>query len=512
MSKIVKDIKVALDSTIEEKLKILEPNFSQFHILKQSIDARKRHAPHEVYTVEVFEKGEKPEKKTFELKKVKFKYNKPVIVGAGPAGLFCALRLVEQGIPCILLERGNPTEKRIFSINKFWRYGELDPNDNVCFGEGGAGFFSDGKLITRIKSEHIPYIMNRLVQFGAPPEIEYLSNPHIGSDKIRRIMPKIRQFLIQNGCEIHFNSIFKNLLISDNKVIGVETAGGNSDSKSYTSEHVVLATGHSSNSIFEDLHKWGVKLEGKSFAMGLRIEHSQEFINKVQYGNFFNHPKLKAANYKLTNHNDKTGIGVYSFCMCPGGYVLSSGTEPDGIVTNGMSNYNRNGNFANAAIVVSINHQKLFKNDLFGGLRLRRDLEVLCYNAVREAGGTKQIPAQIVSDFMNRKKGKVTSTSSPSGVVAIDFNEILPEFILKPLKASLLEFDKKMPGFISEKTLLHGIESRTSCPVRILRDDATLVSVSHRGLYPAGEGAGYAGGITSAAVDGVRIADAIANF
>lgn len=505
MAKWIKDIKVPLDETLEEKLELLAPGYGHFRILKKSVDARKRHAPHEVYTVEVYDKNESERIETFPLPRHQWKKNPPVIVGAGPAGLFCALRLIEQGIPCVLLERGNPTEKRIFSINKFWRYGVLDPNDNVCFGEGGAGFFSDGKLITRIKSEFIPYVMDRLVQFGAPEEIRFLANPHIGSDKIRRIMPKIRKFLVGNGCDVHFNTIFSSLIIQDDQVIGVRTADG----KEWLSDHIVLATGHSSNEIFEHLYEKQITLEGKSFAMGLRIEHSQTFVDQTQYGDYSTHPKLKAANYKLTSHDEKSGVGVYSFCMCPGGYVLSSGTETDGIVVNGMSNYNRNSPFANAAIVVSLDHEKLFKKDIFGGLKLRRELEALCYAAVKEQGGTREVPAQITSDFMENKMGGVLPTSSPSGVVAADFNKILPHFILKPLKKSLLDFDRKMPGFISKHSQLHGIESRTSCPVRIPRNPKTLQSTSHKNLYPAGEGAGYAGGITSAAVDGIRIAEAI---
>lgn len=502
-----KDIKVELDETLEEKLQLLSPDFSHYRILKKSIDARKRHAPHEVYTVEVYKKGESEKLPKFEFKKQKWTKNPPVVIGSGPAGLFCALRLVEQGIPCILLERGNPAEKRIFSINKFWRYGVLDPNDNVCFGEGGAGFFSDGKLITRIKSHHIPYVMDRLVQFGAPEEIRFLANPHIGSDKIRRIIPQIRKFLTEHGCEIHFNTIFSELVIKDGSVIGVQTQDG----REWRSEHIVLATGHSSDEVFKDIFKKKINIEGKSFAIGLRIEHSQNFIDRTQYGIYCEHPKLKAANYKLADHDKKSGVGVYSFCMCPGGYVLSSGTDPDGIVVNGMSNYNRNSPFANAAIVVSVDHQKLFGKDVWGGLRLRKDLELLCFEAVQARGGTHQVPVQITTDFIEGRLGNALPTSSPSGAVAVDFNQILPDLISSPLKKSLKSFNKKIPGFISTESQLHGIESRTSSPIRIPRNPQTLQSTSHKNLYPAGEGAGYAGGITSAAVDGVRIAEAIVN-
>lgn len=499
------DLKVPLDSSLEEILKNLVGSYSSYRVLKKSIDARKRHQIHEIYTVEVYFDGEVPLSPSYVMQKIdKIPNHKPIIIGGGPAGLFCALRLVERGVPCILFERGSATEKRIFSINRFWRYGEFNPEDNVCFGEGGAGFFSDGKLITRIKSQEIPYVMQRLIQFGAPEEIQYLSNPHVGSDKIRRIIPKLRNYLLQNGCEIHFNTKINKILTQENKVIGVV----DTSQKSYFSQDVVLATGHSATDMFYHLQEIGVQLEGKSFAMGLRIEHSQNFINKTQYRQFSEHPKLKSANYKLT-HNTQHGIGVYSFCMCPGGYVLSSGTEPDGVVCNGMSNYHRNGEYANSAIVVTINHQQLFGSQTFAGMELRRSLEQKCYQEVQNSGGTKELPAQTTLDFINNQLGKTIPTSSPSGVVPVNFNNILPDFIVGPLKEGLFDFDRKINGFISHESQLHGIESRTSCPIRIPRNPETLVSVSHEGLYPAGEGAGYAGGITSAAVDGIRIAESI---
>lgn len=517
MSKLLQDLKIPLDKSIEEVLQKEAPGYTSYRIHKKSVDARKRHAIHEVYTIEVFFKNEVPSKIEYNVDTVTWKKQKPVVIGAGPAGLFCALRLIESGIPCILLERGSVTEKRIHKINRFWRYGDFDPEDNVCFGEGGAGFFSDGKLITRIKSDYIPYVLDRLVKFGAPEEILYLANPHVGSDKIRRIMPKMRDFLISLGCEFHFNkkvveiisekitSTESNAKISEKyKVTGVKTSSG----EIYNSEHIILATGHSAQDIFDMAHANNIYMEGKSFAMGLRVEHPQEFINKVQYRSFYDHPKLKSANYKLT-YNTKEGIGVYSFCMCPGGYVLSSGTEADGLVCNGMSNYNRNGKFANSALIVTIDHKKLFGEDLFGGLKLRRELEKKCFQAIQKAGGTKELPVQTTKDFIDGKKGNALATSSPSGVLPVNFHEILPDFLINPLKEGLKNFDQKMPGFISQNSQLHGIESRTSCPVRITRHNETLTSLSHEGLYPAGEGAGYAGGITSAAVDGIRIAEAI---
>ncbi|MGE5085895.1 MAG: NAD(P)/FAD-dependent oxidoreductase, partial [Bacillota bacterium] len=281
------------------------------------------------------------------------------------------------------------------------------------------------------------------------------------------------------------------------------------------SPHVILATGHSAEDMINHLHEIGVHLDGKSFAMGLRIEHSQADINKIQYREFSEHPKLGAANYKLADHDDNTGIGVYSFCMCPGGYVLSAGTEADGIVCNGMSNYNRNSPYANAAIVVSIDHNKLFGNDVFGGMKLRRELETRAFKTVQAHGGTKELPAQNLIDFLQgpSKKGPrdLRAGSSPSGALNIRLDEILEPHMTKRIREGLQNFNRNMKGFIVEEAQLYGVESRTSCPVRITRDNETLESISHAGLYPAGEGAGYAGGITSAACDGIRIAEKIIN-
>jgi len=509
MSKIFKDLKVPINEELEEHLKWLMPSHGPYRILRQSVDARKKHSPHFVYSVEVAEEGEVLKNESFELpriKKVPQDFQKPIVVGSGPAGLFAALRLVERGIPCRLFERGSQSADRIKGINRFWRYGELDSRNNVCYGEGGAGLYSDGKLITRIKSDHIPYVLNRLVQFGAPEEIQWLSNPHVGSDKIRRVIPKMREFLLANGCEFFYNTQVTELLYGNGRINGVKTEHG----EDYRSDHVILATGHSAEDMLNHLMNSGVFVEGKSFAMGLRIEHPQSSINKIQYREFHDHPKLGSANYKLAHHDDKTGIGVYSFCMCPGGYVLSSGTEKDGIVCNGMSNFNRNSPFANAAIVVSIQHDKLFGTDKEGGMKMRRDLETRAFQSVQSAGGTKELPVQNLVSFLKRSdKNVVTNTSSPSGIKPVRLDQLVPEFMYKKLKEGVEEFEKNMRGFITEEAKFYGVESRTSCPLRVTRDDETLQSVSHKGLFPCGEGAGYAGGITSAACDGIKCADRI---
>lgn len=538
MSQQIRDLEVGLDEDLKEVLKRRVPSYSSHRILRQSVDARRSaQIPHWIYTVEVFENGETPKEPSYDPAPVSWPSSrkKPLIIGTGPAGLFAAVRLLERGIPSVILERGSPGEKRIMKINRYWRFGELDPNNNVCMGEGGAGLYSDGKLITRIKSPHIPYVMDRLVQFGAPEEIRWLSNPHVGSDKIRRVIPKIREFLLKGGCEIHFDTPMKELITEAaapvktgshgaapsadsparrERVIGVRAYDG----REFFSDHVVLATGHSAEDVIRNLQDQGVYMEGKSFALGLRIEHPQEAINKIQYRKAWDHPALGAANYRLADHDERTGIGVYSFCMCPGGYVLSSGTEADGVVANGMSNYNRGSKFANSAIVISVDHQKRFGQDLFGGLKFRRDLEKQAFQAVQTQVAKNTlpekmkhaIPAQRVVDFLKGKDGPALPTSSPSGVVPVRLDQILPKDLTERLRHSLEQFNSKMKGFISEEAQFHGVESRTSCPIRITRSGEDFESVSHFGLYPAGEGAGYAGGITSAACDGVRIADQIA--
>jgi len=525
--RLIKNLELPIDTELSEHLAWLIPNHGPYGILRQSVDARRRHSPHFVYTVEIADEEETLKVESFSLEKITFTgtqkgREKPLIIGTGPAGLFAALRLAERGIPTLIFERGSESGQRIRGINRYWRYGELDPRNNVCFGEGGAGLYSDGKLITRIKSPHIPYVLNRLVQFGAPEEIQWLSNPHVGSDRIRRVIPKLRNFLIGLGCEFHFDTQVTELLVEGKNVCGIRTERG----QTFHSSQVVLATGHSAQDIFSELQNKGVFVEGKSFAVGLRVEHPQEKINQIQYREFAHHPKLGSANYKLTYHDPQTSIGTYSFCMCPGGFVLSSGTESDGLVCNGMSNYHRNSKWANAAIVATIDfHQKFGATaSVMAGLEYRRTLEQRAFRIVQAHGGTKQLPAQPLMSFLSNQKEKgrsptprnrrdngseSTMGSSPSGALHVPLQEILDPDLVKSLQRGFDNFEKNMKGFICEEGLLYGVESRTSCPIRITRDSETLQSISHTGLYPVGEGAGYAGGITSAACDGIRIAEKI---
>ena len=505
MSRTLRNVKLGVDESLEEHLAWLAPGYSDYRILRQSVDARQRHLPHFVYSVEVFGPGESAARPHIAVEPVNFRERPVVIVGAGPAGLFAALRLSERKIPCILIEQGSVTAKRILTIGRYWRYGELNPLNNVGFGEGGAGLFSDGKLITRIKSEHIPYVMQRLVHFGAPPEIEYLANPHVGSDRIRRVIPKMRARLLELGGQIRFDTKVSEILTRGQNVFGVKT----SEDEIIPCDRLILACGHSAEDMFTHLHGLGVTMEGKSFAMGLRIEHPQAFINEIQYREHAGNEKLGPANYRLAHHDKLRDLGVYSFCMCPGGYVLSCATAQGGVVSNGMSNFNRNSGFANAALVVSIDYQKSFGGDVFAGLNYRRELEGQALSQVIQAGGTKQLPAQRLKDFLNEVDGPTLPTSSPSGVVSARLDRLFGDDFKRLFLEGLKRFDQRMKGFISENAQLHGVESRTSCPIRIVRDPLTFQSVSHSGLYPTGEGAGYAGGITSAACDGIRVAEAI---
>lgn len=507
MPKIYHNIKLNLDEELEDHLAWLAPSYVDYRILRQSVDARRRHSLQMVYSVEVFEQGEKPKHQLHHLEKINHNTEPVLIVGAGPAGLFAALRLLERGIPIILFEQGSMAEKRLMKINRFWRYGELDEKNNVGFGEGGAGLYSDGKLITRIKSPYIPYVMRRLVEFGAPEEIEYLSNPHVGSDKIRRLIPVMRKRLLDLGASIKYETkITEFLFDSSQQILGVKTDSG----ESFHSPHVILACGHSAEDIFSELHRNNVHLEGKSFAVGLRIEHPQELIDKIQFREFAGHEKLGAANYRLAYHDKKTDTGVYSFCMCPGGYVLSSGTKAGHLVSNGMSNYKRNSKFANSAIVLTVDYEKSFGNDLFGGLSYRNKLESAAFKMVQAAGGNKELPAQRLSDFLDGKDSKeIHKGSSPSGAIPSPLHNLFDKTAYESLRHALQRFEQNMQGFLTPQAQVYGVESRTSCPLRITRDPVSLQSISHTGLYPTGEGAGYAGGITSAACDGIKVAESI---
>lgn len=497
---------------VEEVLRREHPDMVDYRILSQSLDARganRGRAPQALYTIEVLRAGERFHSHLENFPHLGPLKEKPIIIGAGPAGLFCALRLSDYGVPCVLFERGARAHERMKHIAAFWRYGRFDPENNVCYGEGGAGLFSDGKLITRIKSPYVGYVMNRMVDFGAPEEVAYLSNPHLGSNKIRALINKMSDELTAKGSEIHYNARVDELLFDEQ---GSATGVRLGDGREFHSSHIILATGHSAKEVYYELEKKNVAMRPKDFAVGVRIEHPRMLIDTLQYGEFAKDPALGASRYRLSYENRETHKGTYSFCMCPGGYVLSSGTEADGIVVNGMSNYARNSHWSNAALVVSVKAGVDFdRHKLTAGLEFQHAIEKRAYEASCASATGKELPFQTLSDFLagSLGSGALPKTSTPSGLVRTDLRAILPKFVSDHLAKSLQEFDRRLKGFVSKEAILMAPETRTSAPITVLRDRETLESTSHQGLYPCGEGAGHAGGITSAAVDGVKVAMSI---
>jgi uncharacterized FAD-dependent dehydrogenase len=496
------------DVDLDRHVKKVYPEIREYRTVSKSLDARgaprgKKPVYHYILDALISPDDKFTEKEKFA--RFKALKKRPIIVGAGPGGLFCAVRLAEHGIPSILIERGDEASKRMLHIARFWRYGELDPETNVCFGEGGAGLFSDGKLITRIKSDLVQYVMEKFVDFGAPEETAYISNPHLGSNKIRTIISQISSWLRAQGTELKYNTKVEALLTEGDKVSGVKLSNG----EILYSDHVVLATGHSAQDLYRHLEKIDVAMKAKDFAVGVRVEHPRRYIDSLQHGRFCEAPEMGSARYRLSWHDKWSDRGVYSFCMCPGGYVLSSGTEASGIVVNGMSNYARNSPWSNAALVVSVKSEKdLEDKSLLAGLDFQHSIEQKAYALSKKFASGRELPAMTIKEFMEGKlsDSPLPKTSSPSGIFKADIRQIFPPFIVEHLKAGLKEFDRDLPGFIYEEGLLIAPETRTSAPLTITRDKATLVSTSHQGLYPCGEGAGYAGGITSAAVDGVKCA------
>lgn len=499
---------LSFDQDLETFVAKTYPEIREYRTISKSLDARgaprgKKPIYHYILDALVTKEDKFSDPEQFP--KLPGLKQKPIIIGAGPGGLFCAVRLAEYGIQSIVIERGEDASKRMLRIAKFWRYGEMDPETNVCYGEGGAGLFSDGKLITRIKSNLVSYVMEKFVAFGAPPETAYESNPHLGSNKIRTIIGQISNWLRQQGSQIIYNTKVTKILTQDSRVIGVELSTGE---KLY-SDHVVLATGHSAQELYHHLEEINVAMKAKDFAIGVRVEHPRRYIDSLQHGSFCESPEMGSARYRLSWHDKWSDRGVYSFCMCPGGYVLSSGTEANGIVVNGMSNYARNSPWSNAALVVSVKSERDLKDkSLMAGLNFQHEVEEKAFELSKKYATGRELPAMTIKEFMEGKLNDkpLPKTSSPSGIFKADIRQIFPDFVVEHLKKGLKEFDRDLPGFIYEEGLLIAPETRTSAPLTILRDKNSLISVSHQGLYPCGEGAGYAGGITSAAVDGVKCA------
>jgi uncharacterized FAD-dependent dehydrogenase len=430
-------------------------------------------------------------------KNILYQGKRPIIIGYGPAGMFAAYTLINAGIKPIIIEKGLTVDDRQKDINQLWKNGTFKTDSNVQFGEGGAGFYSDGKLGTRVSSPYIQDVYRVFIQFGAKSDILYENKPHLGTDKLKGILRNFRQYLIDNGVEFHFNTSMKEILFDKNRQItGVQLEDG----RKMETETVFLCTGHSSRKVYRMLHEKGVQLEAKEFAVGFRIEHPQSFINLCQYGTFFEDPYLPAADYKLQNHLKDKNQGTYSFCMCPGGMVVLATSEEGKIVTNGMSLSRRAGKFANAGIVVTANHE-LYGEGLLAGMEFQEAIEKKAYDMTGSYFG----PAQRVIDFLeNRTSETLPKSSYLPGIKSVNLNLLYPESINTSIREAMYKFDEKFKGFIQPDAIFIAPETRTSSPLKIPRDPLTYVSVNTPGLIPLGEGAGAAGGITSAGIEGIN--------
>ena len=472
--------------------------------VRRSIDARKKNIKINML-VHVYLDNEEPESNIPELNYPNVSDKKTVVVvGSGPAGMFAALRLIELGFKPIVLERGKDVQTRRKDLKKINQDHIVNPESNYCFGEGGAGTYSDGKLYTRSKKRgNINRILDILIAHGAIEDIKVNSQPHIGTNKLPHIVKAIRESIVNAGGEYLFDQKVSDFIIDGNKIKGVKTTNGDT----FLGEGVILATGHSARDIYETLHAKNILLESKSFAMGVRIEHPQKLIDSIQYHCDLRGPHLPAAAYKLVSQSNNRG--VYSFCMCPGGFIVPSATSPDEVVVNGMSPSTRNNEFANSGMVVSIEQQDLTEFQKYGplaGMYYQKALEQMAFVA---GGKTQAAPAQKMMDFVNGKlSNNLNGTSYVPGLNSAPLHELLPDVIGKQLQNGFRDFGRKMKGFLTNEAQILGVESRTSSPVRIPREKETLEHPQIKGLFPAGEGAGYAGGIVSAAIDGERCAEA----
>ena len=495
-----------LPQVAAELVRLVPEQLLEFKVMRRAIDARKKPKVKRVYTITFKVEDEVGLLRRFPklLQRAASATTPPhvsvaqaqhaVIVGMGPAGLFAALRLAESGVRVTLLERGAAIESRVAAVNRFWNSGELNPESNVQFGEGGAGTFSDGKLTTRVNHPWTRYVLETLVACGAPEEILIDARPHIGTDRLRATLIRFRQRLLELGVEIRFDTRLSGLLVHKGRISGVVV----DERDELFCDSLVLAPGHSARDTYAMLRSQGVALEAKPFAVGLRVEHPVELINQIQYG-FPRHPRLPTADYKLAWTDPASGRGVYSFCMCPGGEVILSSSEVGGVVVNGMSSFLRNSRFSNSALVVAVRPEDFADSGPLAGVAFQRDLERKAFVA---GGSNYHAPAQNLLAFLQRGAGPIRGSCRP-GVQAAELDRLLPPPLTDLLRQALPRFERKMPGFVSREAVLIGVESRTSAPLRILRDE-NGESLSHRGLYPAGEGAGYAGGIMSAALDGLR--------
>ena len=488
-----------------QKAKLNPDEVIDWRIRKRSLDARKAAIKMNVQ-LEFWKVGEVREPTQAWTAKTVDPEKKIAIIGAGPAGLYAALRAIEAGITPVVFERGKDVRARRRDLAAINKAQTVNPESNYCFGEGGAGTYSDGKLYTRSKKRgNVLKALEWLVHFGASDNILVEAHPHIGTNKLPAIITAMREAVIAHGGAVHFNAKLTDIKIENNSIKGLEING---DTWHNFSE-LVLATGHSARDIFYLLHKRGVTIAAKPFALGVRVEHAQELINDIQYHGDHQNPYLPPASYALVEQVD--GMGVYSFCMCPGGIIAPCATEKEEVVTNGWSPSKRNNPYANSGIVVSVAPEDLpnyKENDPFVCLDFQKKVEYDCWVA---GGKTQQVPAQRMVDFVEGKTSTdFPKTSYQPGIVSVNLAEVLPPLIAKRLQKAFVKFGRKMKGYYTNNAVLHAPESRTSSPVSIPRDPETMEHLDIKGLYPCGEGAGYAGGIISAAIDGINCVDAIA--
>ncbi|WP_375750709.1 NAD(P)/FAD-dependent oxidoreductase [Vibrio sp. HN007] len=513
---------LALEKAILEKLKIKKAQLLSFTMFRRGYDARNNKNIQLIYTldIEVENQAQLLEKfandhRVKETPDMSYKFvtqapealeERPVVIGFGPSGLFSALILAQMGFKPIVLERGKAVRERTKDTFGFWRKQPLNTESNVQFGEGGAGTFSDGKLYTQIKdpNHYGRKVINEFVEAGAPEEIQYVSKPHIGTFKLVGMIEKMRAKIIELGGEIRFSARVDKLDLVDNQVKGVHLSNG----EYLKSQHVILAVGHSARDTFETLYDQGVYMEAKPFSVGFRIEHEQSAIDRCRFGDNAGHPLLGAADYKLVHHC-KNGRSVYSFCMCPGGTVVAATSEEGRVVTNGMSQYSRHERNANSAIVVGISPEEDYPGHPLAGIEFQRKLEELAF---KEGGENYHAPAQLIGDFLAGKSSQQLGEVQPSytpGITLADLSKVVPEYVTEAIREAIPAFEKKIKGFSKPDGMLTGVETRTSSPICIKRGK-DFQSINTSGLYPAGEGAGYAGGILSAGIDGIRVAEAVA--
>ncbi len=493
---------------IIKKIRWKKEVITDWQIIKQSIDAR-GYQPYFLLKIAVT-KGEKIEEAPAILKSYENvgEQKSTIIVGAGPAGYFAALELIEKGIKPIIFDRGKDVRARRRDLRAIQQFGVVDPDSNYCFGEGGAGTYSDGKLYTRSqKRGKISKALQLLVEHGAQSDILVDAHPHIGSNKLPKIVANIRETILKFGGEIHFNSQVTDLIIKNGKAKGVIV----NQSTEHLSDAVILATGHSARDIFELLDRKKISIEFKPFALGVRIEHPQPLIDKIQYNQKEREPNLPAASYKLVCQVNQRG--VFSFCMCPGGLVVPAATAPGEIVVNGMSMSRRDSPFANSGTVVAITEKDVLPyqaHGVFAGLAFQKSVEQKIFNF---GDGSQKAPAQRLDDFVSKKISKnLPKTSYIPGIYAAPMHDLLPDFVYEHLQKGVQEFGRKMKGYYTNEAVVVGVESRTSSPIRIPRNKVTYMHEDVEGLFPCGEGAGYAGGIISAALDGQNVAKAVAQF